>query len=130
MAMERIILWIVLGFCGFCIWLLVRRDFLRWTRPIREAQAIVVGQASGWSDGVRTQAARLRFEADGKVHEITDQLYGSRPALSEGTICRVTWPEGRPDLARIPRPGVWLGVYAVLLYPAGIVVGRLTGFLD
>ncbi len=97
---------------------------------MREAQAEVIGQHSGWSDGARTHAAMLRFETEGGMHEVTDQLYGSRPAYAVGAKCRVMWPDGRPDLARIPRPWLWTGVYGMLFYLAGILIGRLTGFID
>lgn len=128
--MERVILSTALIFCGWCLWLLLRHDWLRWTRPMREAQAIVVGQRTGWSDSRRAYAARLQFQAEGRQHEVIDQLYGSKPAMADGARCRVMWPDGRPDLARIPRPWMWTGVYGILLYLAIILVGRLTGFID
>ena len=128
--MERVIIWTALVSSGLCLWLLLRHDWLRWTRPMCEAEAEVIGQRMTWSDSTRTYAARLRFEVDGQVYDVTDQLYGSKAAIAVGTRCRIMWPQGRPDLARIPRPWMWVGVYAVLLYVAGIMAGKLCGYIQ
>lgn len=129
-CMERVILWTALAFCGFCLWLLLRHDWLRWTRLTREAQATVVGQGAHWGDNGRMYSARLRFQAEGRIYEVVDQLYASKPQLADGAQCRVTWPDGRPDLARIPRPWMWSSVYCILLYLFVILSGKLTGIIE
>jgi hypothetical protein len=115
--------------CVFSLWALIRHDRLRLGAPSREARAVVVGYTQGWSDGQPNYAARLRFDAEGATHDVTDQIYRSIRKPPEGTAVIVRYPEGRPDLARIPRPLMWLAVYGAILLMTGLLLARLLGWI-
>lgn len=127
--MERAIILAGLALCLFALWALVRKDAARWFALSREVRATVVGHQEGWSDGHRTYAARLRFEAEGTSHEVIDQVLNGRPTPPEGTVVMLRFPVGRPDLARIPRPWTWAWVYLTIIGMTGILVARLMGWI-
>ncbi|MCW1383283.1 DUF3592 domain-containing protein [Novosphingobium sp. KCTC 2891] len=126
--MERSILLAGLALCLFSLWALLRHDVRRLIAPAREARAVVVGHVANWDDGERTYAARLRFQADEQVHEVTDQRLRRQPLPPEGAAVIVRFPAGRPDLARIPHPWMWAWVYAAVTMMAVMLLARLLGW--
>ena len=127
--MESFFLCAGIALCLFSLWALGRNDWVRLNTLSRDARATVVGHVRSESDGSPTYAARLRFSAEGKEHEVTDQVHTSRPRPPEGTVLTVRYPVARPDLARIPRPWMWAGIYALLIGLAGVLGARLEGWI-
>lgn len=127
--METGIVWIAIAFVALCLGLLARNDWQRLQRVGRSVTAEVIGHRSQIDDNVRSYAPVYRFEAEGQSHEVTDQVYSAREAPPLGTRVVLHYPAGRPDLARPPRPLLWLAVYAALLFLLGILLARAFGLL-
>jgi hypothetical protein len=104
-----------ISMCLFALWAIARRDWVRLTTISRNVSGEVTGhRISRDSDGT-SYAAILTFSAEGKTHEVTDQVLNANPTPPVGTKVNLTYPHGRPDLARIPRPLLWAMVYALLI---------------
>lgn len=127
--METAILWVCTLFAGLCIYLVARNDWVRLRGIGRTVVAEVTGHHCHSHDNHRSYAAIYTFAAEGAQHEVTDQVYSPRPEPAVGTRLTLTYPVGRPDLARVPRPWLWFGVYAVLICLLAILAGRLLGWL-
>lgn len=128
--METVIVWIAIAFVALCLVLVARNDWPRLQRIGRSVTAEVTGHRSQIHDNTHSFAAIYRFEAEGQSHEVIDQVYSGRPYPPVGTRVSLSYPVGRPDLARPPRPLMWLGVYAVLLFLLGILLGKALGLID
>jgi hypothetical protein len=126
---ETAILWTALGFVALCLLLVARSDWPRLQRIGRSVSAEVIGHRTQIHDNARSYAPVYRFEAEGASHEVVDQVYSAREYPPVGTRVTLSYPVGRPDLARVPRPLLWLGVYAVLLLMIGILIARLMHWL-
>ena len=128
--METAIVWIAIAFVALCVGLVAKNDWPRLQRIGRSVTAEVVGHRSQIHDNTRSFAAIYAFEAEGARHEVIDQVYSGREHPPLGTRVALTYPVGRPDLARPPRPVMWLLVYAVLLLLLGILVAKALGLID
>lgn len=126
--METAILSVGLFLCLACLWLLGRRDWLRLARPRRQVTARVTGHRVSHDDGTSYSAIYAFTDESGR-HEVIDAVYEPAPRPPVGAVCELTYPEGRPDLARPPRPILWLIVYAVSGGCAGAIVARMLGYI-
>ena len=127
--MEAFFVWGGIALCLFSLWAIARHDWLRLTSPSRTVTARVICHRSSWNDGSKSYAAVYRFSAEGAEHETVDAVYSGAPYPPEGTSVAMTYPMGRPDLARKPRPLLWLGVYCVLLFLLGMMTAKAMGWL-
>lgn len=115
--------------CLFSLWAIARYDWVRLTRPARRIPAVVTGHRAGWSGGDKSFAAIYRFALGGAEHDVTDGVYGSSPKPPVGTTVELVYPEGRPDLARPPRPLLWLSVYGLLVGLDAILLAKMMGWI-
>ncbi|MDE2595396.1 MAG: hypothetical protein KGL44_00815 [Sphingomonadales bacterium] len=118
-----------IALCLFSLWAIGRHDWLRLSSLSRSVTARVTGHREHYDDGARNWAAIYRFSAEGSEHEVIDSVYGSTRSPPEGTEVRLTFPVGHPELARPPRPLMWLGVYGVLLFLLGMLTAKAMGWL-
>lgn len=128
--METVIVGVALALVALCLFLVGRNDWVRLQSLARTADGEVIRHHCQIHDNIRSYAAVYAFDAEGKRHEVTDQVYSGKPGPDVGTRIKLTYPFGRPDLARVPRPMMWLGVYAVLLFLLGILVAKAMGWLQ
>lgn len=127
--MEQAIIYVAIAFVALCLWLVARNDLVRLNGIARQVRGEVIGHHSSIHDNARSYSPIYRFSAEGQTHEVTDQVYSGAPKPPVGTIVELTYPHGRPDLARVPRPLLWLWVYGALLLMLGILVGKQMGWL-
>jgi hypothetical protein len=127
--METAILSAGLFLCLACLWLLGRRDWLRLTRPRRRATGRVTGHRVSHDDGTSYSAIYAFTDESGR-HEVIDAVYEPTPRPPVGTMLELVYPEGRPDLARPPRPFLWLFVYAVCGGCAAAIIARMLGYIS
>ena len=128
--METYFLVAGIALCLFSLWALARHDWLRLTRPARQAIGTVVGHRTGLDEGQRTYAPIYRFVAEDGEHEVIDPVYSRRANPDIGTVRTLSWPEGHPDLARPPRPLLWAVVYLFLTGTAVLLLAKLFGWLQ
>jgi len=126
---EHYFLFAGIALAVFSLWVIGRKDWVRLTTIGRSVDAEVIGHSLSCDNDGTSYAAIYRFRAEGKAHEVTDQLLNSRPKPPIGTRVTLSYPIGRPELARVPRPWTWLFVYGVLLFLFGMLVARLLGWL-
>lgn len=127
--MVTYLLWGGILLSLFCLWALARHDWLRLTRPSRRVESEVTGHRKHSDADGDSYAALYRFTADGAVHEVTDSVYASSRKPPVGTRRRLSYPEGRPDLARPSRPVLWAGTYALFIGMGGLLLAKATGWL-
>ena len=127
--MEAWFLFGGMALCLFSLWVIARKDWVRLRSMTRTAQAEVIGHRISRDNDGTSYAAQFRFSAEGKVHEVTDAVLSSRPQPPVGTKVTLSYPFGRPDLARIPRPWTWLFVYGTLLFMLGMLAAKTLGWL-
>lgn len=127
--MEQAIVWTALAFTLLCLWLVLRNDLIRWRGIGREVLAEVIGHRTSMHDSSRSYAPIYRFTAEGGTHEVVDQVYSGAAKPPVGTVITLHYPFGRPDLARPPRPLMWLFVYAALMSIPAILIAKLMGWL-
>lgn len=115
--------------CLFSLWVLARADIVRLMRPASRVEAVVTGYRTSWDDGSRSYAPVYRFTSEGAEHEVVDAIHhpAARPPL--GTAVTLNHPQGRPDLARVPRPLLWLAVYGVLAGLEVLLLAKMMGWL-
>ena len=123
--METVAAWVALAFVGVVLVLLQRSDLPRWRGPHRTVRGEVVGHRSSLDDGSHSYAAVYRFSAGGMTHEVADHVYVGTRHPAVGAQVSLTYPAGRPDLARVPRPLTWLGVYAFLIFAIWILLTQV-----
>lgn len=124
--MERAILLAALALLLTGATLLARREGPRLLRPLHRVDASVIGHGESWEDGQPCYAPTYAFtSADGAAHEVTDTVYtpAKRPPL--GTVLALSYPTGRPDLARPARPWLMAAVWLFLAYSIAMVVMQL-----
>lgn len=127
--METVIVWIMVAFIGLTFGLVMRRDWPRLQRIGRTVTGEVTGYRSYMHDNVRSFAPIYRFHAEGAEHEVVDQVYSGTESTPLGTRVTLAYPVGRPDLARPPRPLLWLFVYGFLIVSLGLLIAKLLGVL-
>jgi hypothetical protein len=113
-SMDDIFSW--LGFALLVVVLIAMLwdDRLRMLRPSLKVEAEVIGHRAGMSDGHTDYAAVYRFTADGVQHDVVDNMYSTVKRPPVATITTLHYPQGRPDLARRPRPAYWTIIYVIL----------------
>lgn len=129
MTAERFFLSLGIALCLFSLWAIGRHDLLRLIRPTRRGIARVAGHRTGWDEGHRNYAAIYAFSDEGGDHEVTDPVYAPAPRPPVGSMVELAWPEGRPDLARPPRPVMWALVYLCLAGTAGLLGAKWLGLI-
>ena len=118
-----------IALCAFSLWAMARHDLLRLLRPGRRVMAQVTGHRCGFSDSTKIYAAIYAFSDETGRHEAIDQVYSGAPRPAVGTLIEVTYPEGRPDLARPPRPLLWWVVYGAIGYGMAVLVAKAAGLI-
>lgn len=126
--MESYFLWAGIALCLFSLWAIARHDWLRLIRPMRRVEGEVIRHATARDDGRLTYAAVYAFTIEDGRHEATDAVWSLRPEPPLGTRRILAFPEGRPDLARPPRPWLWIAIYAVLAYLLAVLAARVLGW--
>lgn len=127
--MELYLLLAGQALCLFSLWVLARRDFVRLTRPSIRVDAVVSGYRSTWNEGSRSYAPVYRFTSDGAQHEVVEAVYSGAQKPDLGTVVALRHPAGRPDLAHVPRPLMWLTVYALLAGLEAVLLANMMGWL-
>lgn len=127
--MEQAILYAGMTLCLFSLWAIARHDWVRIGSPGRLVEARVSGHRTQRDDNGVSYAATYAFAAEGAEHEVTDQVYHRRPHPAEGERVMLSYPFGRPELAHVPRPLMWLAVYALLLTLFGVLLAKALGQL-
>ncbi|MBX9885771.1 MAG: hypothetical protein K2X68_12450 [Novosphingobium sp.] len=115
--------------CLFSLWVLARRDFVRLTRPALRVEAVVTGYRSTWNEGSRSYAPVYRFTSGGGEHEVVEAVYSGVQKPDLGTVVALKYPAGRPDLAQVPRPLLWLAVYAALAGLDALLLAKMMGWI-
>lgn len=128
--MEAVIIWVGVVLCFISFASLARNDWLRLTRPSRRVLARVTGHRPRWDEGSRNFAAIYTLETDAGPLEVTDVVYTSNRRPDVGTLRELTYPEGRPELARPPRRAMWVGVYVTLMFVMAMLLAKWLGWLD
>ena len=127
MSAEQIFAALGLALTLFVIGALAWRD-LGWRKRRRsQVEGEVAGFKSSVNDGVEVFAPVIRFAAEGGEHEMTDVVYSPRPKRAVGDKVQLIYPSGRPDLARISRPAMWVMVYGVLVLIAVVLAVLAAG---
>lgn len=128
--MDRAFLIAGIALCLFGLWAIGRHDWIRLTRPARRVMAEVTGHRSSWEDSSHTYAAIYRFSDESGSHEVIDSAYHAVARPPVGTLVELAYPQDRPDLARPPRPLLWIAVYLVFGYMLAVLCLSLAGWLD
>lgn len=128
--MASWLLYLGIALCLFSLWAIARRDLVRLGARMREVDAEVTGHRTRRDEDGIHYAAVYAFRAEGARHEVIDDVYSASPVPAIGQRRRLTYPAGRPDLARVPRPALWLAVYGLLLVLPVLLAARLLGWLD
>ncbi|MFM5884061.1 MAG: DUF3592 domain-containing protein [Novosphingobium sp.] len=124
--------WFIYGgiaMCVFALWSIGRRDWARLTGSNREVDATVLSHRISRDNDGTSYGAVYRFSAEGKDHEVTDEVLQPSPQPPVGARVKLTYPYGRPDLARVPRRAMWITVYGLLLFLIGILIAKALGML-
>ncbi|MEI6640436.1 MAG: DUF3592 domain-containing protein [Novosphingobium sp.] len=115
--------------CLFSLWALAHRDWVRMTRPAMRVSAVVTGYRSTWNEGSRSYAPVYRFTSEGGEHEVVEAVYSGAQKPDLGTLVALSHPAGRPDLAQVPRPLMWLAVYGLLAFMEGMLLAKMMGWI-
>jgi hypothetical protein len=115
--------------CLFSLWVLARRDFVRLTRPAVRVEGVVRGYRSMWNEGSRSYAPVYGFTSEGTEHEVVEPVHSGAQKPPLGTVVALRYPAGRPDLAQVPRPLMWLAVYALLAGLEAALLAKMMGWL-
>ena len=127
--MERVFLGLAMALSLGSLWAIARHDLPRLARPSRRVLARVCGHRQIWDDTGRSYAAVYAFTDETGHHEVVDQVHAASRHPPVDTMIELHYPQGRPDLARVPRPALWLGVYGVLLGSLGLLAAKAAGLL-
>lgn len=122
--MREYFIWGGVLLCLASIWAMARHDWIRLTRPKRQVLARLSGHRLVSGHETRSYAACYAFEAEGRVHEVVDQLAQARRKGDEGDVVPLVHPAGRPDLARPPRPVMWVALYLGLLIVSAMLAAE------
>ena len=127
MTAVRIFAALGLALTLFVIGALAWRDLGWRNRRRTQVEGEVASFKSSMNDGAEVFAPVIRFSAEGAEHEVTDVVYSPRPKRAVGDKVQLIYPYGRPDLARISRPAMWVMVYGVLVLLAAILATLTAG---
>lgn len=128
--MRAYLIWAGVALGLFALAMIGRRDWLRLTRPSRRVIARVTGHRVVRDGDGTGYAAIYSFEDDDGHHEAIDQVVSTSCQPDEGTMIDLTYPAGHPHLARPPRPLMWLGVYAMLIWMTGMMAAVGLGLVE
>lgn len=129
MSAEQGFLYAGIGLCLLGLLAMARHDWIRLTRRTRHATAEVCSHKTSRDDEGLGYFATYRFLDDAGSHEVTDSLRHQTPLPPLGTRVALSYPAGRPDLARPRRSLQWLSIYSFLLTMAGLLAARALGLL-
>ena len=130
MTAEQIFAALGLALTLFTIGALAWRD-LGWRHRRRtQVEGEVASFKSSMNDGTEVFTPVIRFSAEGAEHEMTDVVYSPRPKRAVGDKVQLIYPYGRPDLARISRPVMWVMVYGVLAFIALVLGALAAGWME
>jgi len=130
MSVTQILCGLMLAVALFALGSLAWRDLGWRNRQRREVEGTIASFKSSMNRGAEVFAPVIRFTAEGAEHEITDIAYSERPKRAVGDKVMLAYPEGRPDLARIPRPAVTVLIYAAFAFMALMAAAGVAGGLD
>ena len=128
--MRAYFIWAGIALCAFALWAIARHDWLRLTSPSRRVNARVTGHRTSWEDGSKSYAAIYGFTAEGGSHEVVDQVYSASQQPPLDTFRELSYPEGRPDLARPPRPILWGAIYVFLILLIAMLFSSWMGWIE
>lgn len=118
-----------IAMCLFALWSIGRRDWVRLGADNREVPAEVIGhRTTRDSDGI-SYAAIYRFAAEGKSHEVVDEVLQINPTPPVGSKVTLTYPYGHPALARVPRRAMWIAIYGLLILSPLLLLAKILGRL-
>ena len=117
-----VVLWVSTALVLFALWAIARHDWVRLTRPSVKVRGRVVGHEAVQDDGNTCYSARIAFDVAGKPMEVLDQSRTLQTQPDVGTDVLLRYPDGRPDLARIPRSKTWIAIYAMLIATLAFLV--------
>ena len=126
-----VILWLSIALTVSVLTVLLREDWLHFSRPRRRVDATVVRHHRQVDDGAESFAAVLQFRTDdGALNECTDIVYSpvAKPAI--GTVRTMDYPMGHPQSARISRPLWRAAAYLALTVLLAILVLRLVNWIQ
>ena len=115
--------------CLFSLWVLARADLVRLMCPAIHVEAVVTSYRSTWNEGSRSYAPVYRFTSEGGEHAVTEALYSTVQKPPVGTVVVLHHPKGRPDLARVSRPLLWLTIYGLLVGLEAVLLAKMLGWL-
>jgi len=118
-----------LALCLFSLGVLARRQLAWAGRRRSRTLAEVIRYECTTDEGVAFYAAVYRFTAEGAEHEATDAVYSPRPSVALGDQIWLTYPDGRPELAAVPRPAMWLMVWLAVGAMTAVLAGVALGWL-
>jgi hypothetical protein len=128
--MESVILWASLALVVIVLWILLRDDWLFITRPLVRVAGEVVRHDKTFSDGDDAWRAVFAFtDEHGTQREAFDIILFQNPRPAIGTRITLTYPRGAADKARVQRLVLRGLLYAVMLFMAAALVGRLMDWL-
>jgi hypothetical protein len=130
MSVTQILCALMLAVALFALGALAWRDLGWRNRERREVDGAVVGFKKSMNRGAEVFAPVIRFAADGAEHEITDIVFSERPKRAVGDRVALVYPDGRPDLARIPRPALGAMIYAAFVVMALMAAAGTAGWLS
>lgn len=114
----------------FALWAVIRYDWLRLTSPAQRVLGEVIRHRTGIDGDGESFAAIYRFTDETGPHEVIDQVYTARLRPAVGSRIELVYPQGRPDLARPPRPMLWLFIYTMLTGMLALLIAKALGWLD
>ena len=129
MSVTQILSALMLAVALFALGSLAWRDLGWRNRRPCEVEGKVVSLKSSMNRGAEVFAPVIRFAAEGAEHEITDIVYSERPKRAVGDKVTLAYPDGRPELARIPRPLVQVMIYAAFVFMAAMAAAGTAGWL-
>ena len=129
MRVEDWFLYAGRALCLFSLWAFRLRDWLRLSSLSRTVEAEVVGHRISRDNDGTSYAPIYRFSAEGGTHRVSDEVLHARAQPPIGTRATLRYPVGHPELARVPRPLMWAGVYLLLIGLLAVLVAKKAGWL-
>ena len=110
-----------LGICCFMLFEMIKADKQRAGGKVR-ISGTVMAHAASIENGVQTFATIIRYEVDGKLYEIVDDLWKPSRNPKTGHSVTLVYPEGYPALAYVPRPILRTCAYACVGSLAALMI--------
>jgi Protein of unknown function (DUF3592) len=124
--MKTILLLLGMALLGFVAFILLRRDVVFLSRKSVRVTGKVTGHRKSHDDGSDFYSANIEFlDERGEAHRLEDD-YGLRtPFPAIGQEVNVIYPEGAPQIARVPRPFVRIILYLFVFGVITVLVSEL-----